>query len=188
MSGGINTECRVCGEVGGSNGRALLNDLICVCVCVCKCVCACMSISTLRQYSTALCRWMWNRSRRLAALYKYIITIPSRSSAQSGSERNVNSCLRARFSSLLRSDWKMKMFHTVPPPPTSHCHPNTQTPSFLSVLIAGPKRQQDGALREMFSLFAGVFWVEKWWTNEHPAPYPADSPSFLVNICQHFSD
>lgn len=114
----------------GSNGRALLNDLICACVCVC----VCMSISTLRQYSSALCRWMWNRSCRLAAIYKYIITIRSRGSAPSGSERNVNSCLRACFSSLLRSDWKIKMFHTVPPPlapSTLRWHPNTETPSFL---------------------------------------------------------
>ncbi len=132
VSRGINSECRACWGVGGSNGRALLNDLICARACVC--VCVCMSISTLRQYSTALCRWMWNRSRRLAALYKYIITILSRSSAQSGSEHNVSSCLGARFSSLLRSDWKMNMLLTVPPPltpSTFHWHPNTQTPSVL---------------------------------------------------------
>lgn len=130
VSRGINSECRVCWGVGGSNGRALPNDLICVSVCVC----ACMSISAPRQYSTVLCRWMWNRSCRLAALYKYIITILSRSSAQSGSERNVNSCLRAHFSSLLRSDCRMKMFHTIPPaltPSTFHCHSNTETPSSL---------------------------------------------------------
>ncbi len=70
------------------------------------CVYLCMSISTLRQHPTALCRWMCNRSRHLTTLYKYIITILSRSWAQSDSEHNVNSCLRARFSSLLLSDWQ----------------------------------------------------------------------------------
>lgn len=131
---GINSECRVCRGVAGSNGRALLNDLICVCVLECVCVCVCVSALSPRQYSAPLCRWMWNRSRHLTVLYKYIITILSRSSAQSGSQRNVNSCLRARFSSLLHSDRKMKIFHTGSQPLTLsifHCHPNTQTPSFL---------------------------------------------------------
>ncbi len=65
----------------------------------------------------------------------------------------------------------MKMFHTGLPPPLP-----PEIPPPLTVLIAGPKRLQDGAKKRNVQFVGWCLLVNKWLTNELVS---SESDSFI---------
>lgn len=157
MSRGINSECRVYWGAGGSSGRALLNELICASMCVYMC------ISTPRQYSPVLCRWIWNRSCRLAALYKYI----NNTEGELGTEQLWMQAASGHvFLSYCVQIERWKCFTQSHHPSPSTAIKHTPPPPIPTELIAGPMRQLDGTPGETSNrCWLMVFSVRTWFTN-----------------------